>query len=95
MSTPRGMISWMIDEGHLDEDDDPTIGLRSGKAKASSESGGFLPWDTTMYCARWTLGPEARLTAAWSARHGERCPNRTEQGHRPARIAGAQGTRKG
>jgi hypothetical protein len=34
----------MIAEGHLDEDDDPTIGLKSGKAKASRESGGFLPW---------------------------------------------------
>jgi hypothetical protein len=44
LSALRGMIRWMIDEGHLDEDDDPTIGLRSGKAKASRESGGFLPW---------------------------------------------------
>jgi hypothetical protein len=38
------MIRWMIDERHLDEDDDPTIGLKSGKAKASRETGGFLPW---------------------------------------------------
>jgi hypothetical protein len=38
------MIRWMIDEGHLNEDDDPTIELKSGKAKASRESGGFLPW---------------------------------------------------
>jgi hypothetical protein len=44
LSALRGMIRWMIDEGHLDEDDDPTIGLKSGKAKASRESGGFLPW---------------------------------------------------
>ena len=44
LSALRGMIRWMIDEGHLEEDDDPTIGLRSGKAKASRESGGFLPW---------------------------------------------------
>src|SRR5260370_25189205 len=43
LSALRGMIRWMIDEGHLDEDDDPTIALRSGKAKASRESGGFLP----------------------------------------------------
>jgi hypothetical protein len=43
LSALRGMIRWMIDEGHLDEDDDPTIGLKSGKAKASRESGGFLP----------------------------------------------------
>jgi hypothetical protein len=38
------MIRWMIDEGHLDEDDDPTIGVRSGKAKASRETGGLIPW---------------------------------------------------
>ena len=44
LSALRGMIRWMIDEGHLDEDDDPTIGLKSGKAKASRETGGFLPW---------------------------------------------------
>jgi integrase len=54
----------MIDEHHLDEDDDPTIGLRSGKAKASRESGGFLPWteeDMALYRAKWPLGTEARL----------------------------------
>ena len=28
LSALRGMIRWMIDEGHLDEDDDPTIGVR-------------------------------------------------------------------
>jgi len=64
LSAVRGMISWMIDEGHLDEDDDPTIGLKSGKAKASRESGGFLPWteeDMARYRARWPLGTEARL----------------------------------
>jgi hypothetical protein len=64
LSALRGMIRWMIDEGHLDEDDDPTIGLRSGKAKASRESGGFLPWtdeDMAMYRAKWPLGTEARL----------------------------------
>ena len=43
LSALRGMIRWMIDEGHVDEDDDPTIGLKSGKAKASRESGGFVP----------------------------------------------------
>jgi hypothetical protein len=43
LSAVRGMMRWMIDERHLDEDDDPTIGLRSGKAKASRESG-FVPW---------------------------------------------------
>jgi Phage integrase family len=64
LSALRGMIRWMIDEGHLDEDDDPTIGLRSGKAKASRESGGFVPWtedDMTLYRAKWPLGTEARL----------------------------------
>ena len=64
LSALRGMIRWMIEEGHLDEDDDPTIGLRSGKAKASRESGGFLPWtedDMAMYRAKWPLGTEARM----------------------------------
>jgi integrase len=64
LSALRGMIRWMIDEGHLDEDDDPTIGLKSGKAKASRESGGFLPWteeDMARYRAKWPLGTEARL----------------------------------
>jgi hypothetical protein len=64
LSALRGMIRWMVDEGHLDEDDDPTIGLRSGKAKASRESGGFLPWtegDMALYRAKWPLGTEARL----------------------------------
>jgi integrase len=64
LSALRGMIRWMIDEGHLDEDDDPTIGLKSGKAKASRETGGFLPWtedDMAVYRAKWPLGTEARL----------------------------------
>jgi len=64
LSALRGMIRWMIDERHLEEDDDPTIGLKSGKAKASRETGGFLPWtedDMTLYRARWPLGTEARL----------------------------------
>jgi integrase len=64
LSALRGMIRWMIDEGHLDEDDDPTISVRSGKARASRESGGFLPWtedDMARYRAKWPLGTEARL----------------------------------
>jgi integrase len=64
LSALRGMLRWMIDEDHLDEDDDPTIGLRSGKAKASRESGGFVPWtdeDMAMYRSKWPLGTEARL----------------------------------
>jgi hypothetical protein len=64
LSGLRGMIRWMIDAGHLDDDDDPTIGLKSGKAKASRETGGFLPWtenDMALYRAKWPLGTEARL----------------------------------
>lgn len=64
LSALRGMIRWMIDEGHLDEDDDPTTGLKSGKAKASRESGGFVPWteeDMELYRVKWPLGTEARL----------------------------------
>lgn len=64
LSALRGLIRWMIDEGHLDEDDNPTIGLKSGKAKASRESGGFVPWtedDMALYRTKWPLGTEARL----------------------------------
>jgi integrase len=64
LSALRGLVRWMIDEGHLNEDDDPTIGLRSGKARASRESGGFLPWtedDMARYRIKWPLGTEARL----------------------------------
>ena len=45
----------MIDEEHIEPDDDPTIGLKSGKAKASRESGGWVPWtdeDMAKYRAR-------------------------------------------
>jgi hypothetical protein len=38
----RHMIGWMIDEKHIEPDDDPTIGLKSAKAKASLESGGWV-----------------------------------------------------
>lgn len=34
LSALRGMIKWMIDEDHLEEDDDPTIGLRSNSTSA-------------------------------------------------------------
>jgi integrase len=64
LSALRGMIRWMIDEGHLGEDDDPTIGVKSGKAKATRETGGFMPWtehDLTLFRAKWPLGTEARL----------------------------------
>src|SRR6266567_6452369 len=64
LSALRGMIRWMIDEEHLEDDDDPTIGLKSGKAKASRESGGFVPWtedDMALYRTKWPLGTEARL----------------------------------
>ncbi len=63
LSAMRGLIRWMIDEGHVDEDD-PTIGLRTGKAAVSRESGGFKsgPRPTwTLYRARWAIGTEARL----------------------------------
>lgn len=63
LSALRGMIRWMIDEGHLDEDDDPTESLKT-KAKASRESGGFLPWteeDMALYRTKWPHGTEARL----------------------------------
>ena len=40
LSAVRGMIRWMIDERHLDEDDDPTIGQKTGKAKASRQTAG-------------------------------------------------------
>jgi integrase len=64
LSALRGMIRWMIDEDHLDEDDDPTIGLKSGKARSSRESGGWIPWtdeDMAAYRNRFPLGTEARL----------------------------------
>ncbi|MGE5158614.1 MAG: hypothetical protein ACM3OF_10770 [Gemmatimonas sp.] len=64
LSALRHMIGWMIDEEHIEPDDDPTIGLKSGKAKASRESGGWVPWteeDMAKYRARWPLGTEARL----------------------------------
>ena len=64
LSALRHMIGWMIDEEHIEPDDDPTIRLKSGKAKASRESGGWAPWteeDMAKYRARWPLGTEARL----------------------------------
>jgi hypothetical protein len=64
LSALRGLIRRMIEEDHLDEDDDPTIGLRSGKARASRKSGGWIPWseaDMAAYRERWPLGTEARL----------------------------------
>jgi plasmid stabilization system protein ParE len=64
LSALRHMIGWMIDEEHIEPDDDPTIGLKSGKAKASRESGGWAPWteeNMAKYRARWPLGTEARL----------------------------------
>jgi hypothetical protein len=64
LSALRHMIGWMIDEEHIEPDDDPTIGLKSGKAKASRKSGGWVPWtgeDMAKYRTRWPLGTEARL----------------------------------
>jgi hypothetical protein len=64
LSALRHIVGWMIEEEHIEPDDDPTIGLKSGKAKASRESGGWVPWteeDMAKYRARWPLGTEARL----------------------------------
>jgi hypothetical protein len=64
LSALRHMIGWMNDEQHIEPDDDPTIGLKSGKANASRESGGWVPWteeDMAKYRARWPHGTEARL----------------------------------
>jgi hypothetical protein len=41
LSALRGMIRWIIGESPLDEDDDRP---RPGKAMASRETGGFVPW---------------------------------------------------
>jgi len=56
LSALRHMIGWMIEEEHLDPEDDPTIGLRSGKAKASRESGGWVPW-SEQHMARYRSAP--------------------------------------
>jgi len=53
----------MIEEEHLDPEDDPTIGLKGGKANASRESGGWVPWSDehiAKYRTCWPLGTEAR-----------------------------------
>lgn len=63
----RPLIRRMIDDNHLDEDDDPTIGLKSGQARASRESGGWIPLtdeDLAAYRDRWPLGTQARLMLA-------------------------------
>jgi hypothetical protein len=49
LSALRGMIRWMIDEGHLDEDDDPTIGVRSGKARRHARAAGSSPGPRTTW----------------------------------------------
>jgi len=64
LSALRGMIGWMVKEKYLDAHDDPTLGIRSGKAAASRESGGFVPWDEAdmaRYRAAYEVGTEARL----------------------------------
>src|SRR6195256_1948421 len=64
LSALRRMIGWMIDEEHIEPDNDPNLGLKSGMAKASRESGGWVPWteeDMAKYRARWPLGTEAWL----------------------------------
>jgi hypothetical protein len=72
LSALRGLIRWMIDEDHLDEDDGPTIGLTSGKARASRESGGWIPWsdeDMASYRERWPLGTGGSPDAGYSRLH--------------------------
>jgi hypothetical protein len=43
LSALRGMIRWMIDEGHLDEDDDPTIGLKSARRRRAAKAAASCP----------------------------------------------------
>jgi hypothetical protein len=43
LSALRGMIRWMIDEDHLDEDNDPTIGLKSAGRRRAARAAGSCP----------------------------------------------------
>jgi hypothetical protein len=43
LSALRGMIRWMIDEGHLDEDDDPTIGLSPARRRRAARAAVSCP----------------------------------------------------
>ncbi|QHP69808.1 hypothetical protein EI171_22430 [Bradyrhizobium sp. LCT2] len=64
LSAIRGMVNWMIEEDHIEPCDDPTVGIKSGKARASRETGGFVPWterDMERFTDRWEVGTEARL----------------------------------
>jgi hypothetical protein len=64
LSAMKGMVNWMIKEEMLDPEDDPTLGVKSGKRRATKVSGGFKPWtreDMQKYPAYWPLGTEARL----------------------------------
>ena len=64
LSALRGMVNWMIEADHVQPQDDPTIGIKSGKARASKESGGFVPWteeDMERFMEKWAVGTEARL----------------------------------
>src|SRR5262249_18726061 len=49
LSGLRGMIRWMIDAGHLDEDDDPTIGLKSGRPRRAVRPVAFCPGPRTTW----------------------------------------------
>src|SRR5262245_45151212 len=58
------MIRWMVDKKFIKANEDPTLGLKSGKALASKATGGLVPWteeDMAAYCERWAFGTEARL----------------------------------
>jgi hypothetical protein len=68
LSALRHMIGWMIDEEHIEPDDNPTIGLKSGKAKVSRESGGWVPW-TEEDMAKYSRSLAARHRGAADVRH--------------------------
>ncbi|KRQ07511.1 hypothetical protein [Bradyrhizobium manausense] len=64
LSTLRGMINWMIEVGHIRAHEDPTLGVKSGKSRASKQTGGWVPWteeDMDRYMSFWPVGTEARL----------------------------------
>jgi hypothetical protein len=64
LSAIRGLVNWMIEEGHLKAHEDPTIGVKSGKSRASKQTGGWVPWteeDMDKFLNFWRVGTEARL----------------------------------
>lgn len=60
----KGLVEWMIEEDHLRPDDNPTVGLKTGKGRACRMTEGFIPWeeeDMAAYRTKWPVGTEARL----------------------------------